>query len=345
MKPVRLGIVGCGDIAQYTALFGRLSRRIHLTAACDIDLGRAERFARRFGMRTACQDYAALLGSDIDAVYLATPHHLHAGMIRAAVAAGKAVFVEKPVTRTWDEGQEIARLAEETGAKVAVNYQYRYDPGCYALARAVQRGELGEIHSLRMNVPWRREASYFSSAAWHARLDTAGGGTLLTQGSHILDVALWAMGEEVPVQVLGRTARRKFKDVEVEDLAHAVVEFSNGALGQIASTMAAAREGPVTLEVYGERASAFYTGGLRPRVRFVGRRVRAEKPPVGGLHALQSSLEGFARWVQGGEPHLCTARDALPVLAVVEAVYAAAQSGCGVKVTREPVTVDRKSDW
>jgi UDP-N-acetyl-2-amino-2-deoxyglucuronate dehydrogenase len=336
MKPVRLAIVGCGDIAQYTALFGRLSRRIHLAAACDIDLGRAERFARRFGMGMACQEYTALLEDDIDAVYLATPHHLHAGMIRTAVGAGKAVFVEKPVTRTLEEGLEIARLAEVSGAKIAVNYQYRYDPGCFALARAVQLGELGEIHSLRMNVPWRREASYFSGAAWHARLDTAGGGTLLTQGSHILDIALWAMGGAHPMQVLGRTARRKFTDVEVEDLAHAVVEFSNGALGQIASTMAAVREGPVTLEVYGERASAFYTGGLWPRVRFLGRRVRSEKPPVGGLHALQSSLEGFARWVQGGEPHLCSARQALPVLAVVEAVYASARSGCGMEVKREP---------
>lgn len=333
MNKVRLAIVGCGDIAQYIARFGRISRRLRLAAACDVDRLRAERFARRFSIPRVFTEYAAILASDVDAVYLATPHHLHFEMLKAAVAAGKAVFVEKPVTRTHAEGLEAACLAEQTGMKIAVNYQYRYDRGCHALARAVQQGRLGEIYSVRINVPWRRERAYFSRSPWHQETATAGGGTLLTQGSHLLDVALWAMNAD-SCSAMGYTGRLKFKDVEVEDLAHGIIEMSNGALVQISSSMVAAGEQAVTLEVYGERATAVYTDRPLPRVRFIGNRVRQEKPPIRGLHALQRSLEAFAAWVQGGEAHLVPVRESLAALAVVEAVYESARTGHKAMVRR-----------
>lgn len=331
MKKINLAIVGCGDIAGFTALFGRISGRIRLAAACDVDAARADTFARRFGIPNTLTDYGAVLASDVDALYLAVPHHLHFEMVKAAIATGKAVFVEKPVTRTHAEGAEIARLTEQAGAKVAVNYQYRYDSGCYALARAAQSGALGEIHAVRINVPWHRKPNYFSQSAWHQKISTAGGGTLITQGSHFLDVALWALGG-TPVSAVGYTAQRKFKDVEVEDLAQGIVEMSNGALVQISSSMAAASEQAVTIEVYGAKATAIYTDSPWPGVKFIGGKVHRQSPPVWGLHALQRSVEAFGAWVQGGEPHLVTVRESLPALAVVEAIYRSAETGQRSKV-------------
>lgn len=331
-RALRLGIVGCGDIAGYTAGLARWNPGYQLAACCDHAPEQAEAFARRFRIPQTFTDYRDLFAeAGLDAVYLAVPHHLHAAMTTEAVERGLSVLVEKPVTRTLAEGRAVAALAQARGVKVGVNYQYRYDAGCYALARAAQRGDLGPVHSARLNLPWRRDRAYFEKSAWHARLDSAGGGTLITQGSHLLDIALWALGAR-PVSAMGYTARRVFTAVEVEDLAHGIVELAGGALISITSSLAAATEQAVTIELYGERATGIYTDRPWPRVRFVGRRLQSEPPPVWGVHALARSLEAFRRWVQADIPYLCPAPAALPVLAAVEALYHSARTGW-----REPI--------
>ncbi len=147
MSKLRLGIVGCGDIAGFTAWVSKLVPQVQLAACCDVNAERAQTFARRHGIRQVFTDYAQLLASaPLDAVYLAVPHHLHYEMILAAVEAGKPVLVEKPLTRTLAEGTQLVEALKQPGVKVGVNYQYRYDSGCYALARAVQQEALGKVH-------------------------------------------------------------------------------------------------------------------------------------------------------------------------------------------------------
>lgn len=331
MKKLRLGVIGCGDIAGYTALVSRLVPQVALSACCDVDAGRADEFARRHRIRHAFTDFSTLLAdAPVDAVYLAVPHHLHGEMILSAIRAGKPVLVEKPLTRTLAEGVALVEEVSRQRVKVGVNYQYRYDRGCYALARAIQSGALGRVHSVRINVPWRRTRAYFEAAGWHATVAQAGGGTLITQGSHFLDIALWALGE-APVSAAGYTATPGF-DVEVETLAHGIVETSGGALVSITSTMAAAAEQAVTLEAYGERGTARYSDRPLPGVKFGGMRVRRERPPTWGVHALHRSLAGFARWVLEERPFLVPAASALPVLAAVEAIYRSSQSDQKEKV-------------
>jgi predicted dehydrogenase len=329
MAQLKLGITGCGDIARFTALFARLDARIRLAACCDVDAGRAQVFARRYAIPQVYTRYEEMLAAaGLDAVYLAVPHHLHYTMVLAAVQAGKPVLVEKPLTRTLEEGLQLSGAA--TGCKVGVNYQYRYDSGCYALAHAVQAGALGRVHSIHINLPWRREGAYFEASAWHRSLAQAGGGTLLTQGSHLLDVALWALGER-PVSAMGYTASPGF-NVEVETLAHGILETEGGALISITSSMVAAREQAVSLHVYGERGTAAYTNRPWPQVRFSGVHFRRLRPPEWGLHALQRCLAGFARWVLEDRPFLVPLPGALPVLAAVDGIYRSARSG-----QREPI--------
>jgi UDP-N-acetyl-2-amino-2-deoxyglucuronate dehydrogenase len=282
--PLRLGIVGCGMIAGYVALLARLNRRIRLVACCDRVLSQAERLAARHHIPRAYDDYPAMLQQEpLDAVYLAVPHDLHLEMAQAAAESGRHVLLEKPLAHTLAEGQEIVRLAGTSGLCIGVNYQYRYDPGCYALAMAARRGDLGELYYGRCNLPWHRDAAYFEQGAWRGQLGRAGGGTLLTQGSHVLDVLLWALGGR-PIAAQGATTRCRFSQVEVEDLALGTVETEVGALLQISSSMVANPEQTLTIELYGERGTGLYTGRPRASVRFRGVRPKRARPPVWGLH-------------------------------------------------------------
>jgi UDP-N-acetyl-2-amino-2-deoxyglucuronate dehydrogenase len=331
MNKLRLGVVGCGDIAGFTALVSKLIPRVKLTACCDLDLERAKTFAGQHRIPHIFSDYSKMLTqTELDAAYLAVPHHLHYQMILSAVEAGLPVFVEKPLTRTLAEGMEL--LSKYPDAKIGVNYQYRYDRGCYALARAVQAGRLGNVHSARINIPWHRTQGYFDSAAWHKTIAQAGGGSLITQGSHFLDIVLWALGE-LPISAMGYTMTAGF-DVEVDTVTHGIVETDGGALISITSSMIAAEEQTVTIEIYGSRGAGVYRNRPWPSVRFTGVRVRKQHPPERGVHALQRSLAGFASWVLADKPFLTPAKEAIPVLAAVDGIYRSAESG-----GREPIAV------
>ncbi len=324
VKKLRLAVVGCGDIAGYIALMSRLLPQISLLACCDAHAGRAKIFAKRHRIPQVFTHYGELLEkAPVDAVYLAVPHYLHYEMILSAVDAGKSVFVEKPITRTYAEAKVLLKMIADT--KVGVNYQYRYDSGCYTLARAVQSGALGCIHSVRINVPWHREQHYFDNAAWHKTTAQAGGGTLITQGSHMLDIALWALGEQ-PVSAVGYTATPIF-DVEVDTLAHGIVETSAGTLINITSSMVTAADQVMTIEIYGEKGTAVYRNKPYPSVKMIGVKIAKERPPEWGVHALQRSLSGFAKWILDDKPFLTPAASTLPVIAAVDAIYRSAQSG------------------
>ena len=324
MTKLKLAIVGCGDIAGFTALFSRLVPQVNLSACCDVNAERARTFAKRHRIPQIFTNYQELLEkSSADAIYLAVPHHLHYEMILAAVKAGKPVFVEKPLTRTFDEAK---KLIEEIGnAKVGVNYQYRYDSGCFAFARAIQSGALGKVHSMRVNIPWHRTQKYFDGAAWHKTIAHAGGGTLITQGSHFLDVALWALGES-PISAMGY-AKTPLFDVEVDTLAHGILETRSGTLISVVSSMVAATEQKVTIEAYGEQGTAIYADRPLPHVKFSGAKIKKERPPEWGIHALQRSLAGFANWILNDKPFLIPAESTLPVLAAVNGIYRSAKSG------------------
>jgi UDP-N-acetyl-2-amino-2-deoxyglucuronate dehydrogenase len=327
MDRLKIAIVGCGDIARFVAVGCLINRKITAVACMDTDGTKARAFGRRFLIGQVFDDYDRMLeGAGADAVYLAVPHHLHRAMIEKAAGRGLPVLCEKPVATTMDDGLAVCRLSEESGVKIGINYQYRYDAACYALVKAAEAGELGRPLYGRCNVPWRRTKDYFAGAPWHAANNASGGGTLITQASHIIDIALLALGGE-PVTVRGDTARRVFSDVEVEDLGMGIVGTSGGALLSITSSMVAVPERPASIEIYGSAGTGLYTASVLPSVRFFGTKAARHRPPVWGVHALFRSIEGFRRWVQDGIPYLTPAASSLRVLAVVEALYRSAASG------------------
>ncbi len=328
MRRLQIAIVGCGDIASYIALAARYNRRIQAMACVDRDGERASAFARKYRIPKHFTDYEQMLHeTDLDAVYLAVPHHLHLPMTLSALKMNRHVLCEKPITITLEDAIEICRFAREKKLKFGVNYMYRYDSSCYALARAAQRGDLGELYYGRCNIPWHREPAYFTEGQWRAAKATAGGGTFITHVSHLVDILIWSLGRK-PIAALGTIARKRFTDVEVEDFGLGVIEMDDGSFIQIASSIIATPEQPAALELYGSRGTAL-TQSLNyfPRIEFRGVKPKRERPPVRGIHALTRSLEAFRRWLTDGTPYLIPAEQSLPVLAATLALYRSAEKG------------------
>ncbi len=325
---MKLAIVGCGDVGYWVARLARLNRKIKVVACVDPDYERARRVARVAAAGQVFRELSEPFGSEQaehpDAVYLGVPHHLHLPLIRQCRRAGAAVLCEKPLAHTIDDAREIVELSRD-GGPVGVNYQYRYDHGCYSLIRACANGELGGIRYIRCNIPWHRESAYFGNGGWHARLAQAGGGTLITQGSHFLDIALICSGGD-PVSASGRGWQQVFGETEVEDLFVGHVETSTGVVIEITSSMVSTPEQRATIEVYGSSGTGIYGTGGRHNVRFRGVRSRSRKHPVRFFHALGRSIEGFRRWVDIGQPYECPAAAALPVMDAVNLLYRSARN-------------------
>jgi predicted dehydrogenase len=327
---MRLACVGCGDAAKAINLASRFVSGVEMTVFVDAARDRAESMADRHRGARAETDWRTLADDPaVDAVYVAVPHSLHREVVGELSAAGKPVLLEKPLAESVASGAELLS-ALPAGAKVGVNYQYRYDPKAWALVTAVRSGSVGSVHYISVDVPWYRTPAYFDHASWHAQAQVAGGGTLLTQGSHLLDIALLCAGS-VPVAASGQTYRRQFVESEVEDLASGQLETSSGIPIFISSSMVSPPGFRASIAVYGSRGCIRYEGPGRASLRGYG--VRVPRPVVfTQLHSYRASLSGFKKWVNGGELYRCTAGDAMPVLRAVDAIYRSAGSGARVVI-------------
>jgi len=315
---MKIAIVGCGGIAGAVTQAVNANPRVEAVAVCDVTLAGAKRFADLHRISRAYEDYQAMLDAEtLDVVYLAVPHHLHHPMMLVAIRSGRHVWCEKPITINVGEAWDVVEKAQAAGVKVGVNYQTRYDPSCILMRDQVRSGALGEIYYARTNTPYHRTDGYY--AGWHAVLSQAGGGTLLTVGSHLIDAVMWAVGSK-PLAAQAVTAQKRFKEIEVEDLAMGILELENGVLVQVCSSMVATPERIPNIELYGAQDTFFYP------------EQRGDEPEDEHANNLTRSLEGFRAWVEEGQPYHTPAEEAIPALAVVEAMYRSAKSGRREKV-------------
>lgn len=326
MHKLRLGVIGCGEIAKYMFLFAGLNRNVKIVGCADRNIDKARKYASYFKGAAAYDDYREMLQNlHLDAVYIALPHYLHYPVMREIIQSGIHVFCEKPVVSDYDEALDIVDMAGKCQIKVGVNYQYRYNNACYRMARAAQNGELGELYYGICNIPWCRSEDYFTKSTWHSLRERSGGGTLMTHGSHGLDILLWSFGSR-PEQAAGFCANRKFTSIEVEDLCMGIVELESGALLQLSSSVAATDEQPVSITIYGSKGTAVCEcGDITSRLEFLSIKVPKYKVGIPGGHPLGRSLEAFRRWVLYDMPYHNSIEDALPVLSTVLAIYENAQ--------------------
>lgn len=236
-KLLRVGIVGCGMIARFHAHALNTEENTVLAGACSRSDSSAEKFCTEQGIPKFASFGEMLACPDIDAVSLCTPSGDHCSQILQALDAGKHVIVEKPMCITLDECDQVIAKAAHTGLTVCVISQHRFSDGIQEIRRAIEAGELGKIHCVQLTMHYFRPQSYYDSAAWRGTWALDGGGVLMNQGIHGVDMLCYLLGRAQSVTGYISTSGR---DIEVEDTAAAAVRFESGAIGTIdASTCCA----------------------------------------------------------------------------------------------------------
>ena len=265
-EPLGVAIVGCGVIGLNHAEAIARHPGLRLVALVDAVPAAARSLADHIDGRgrPRPQEYATLADAlavtapdAADLVVICTPSGLHAELAAESIAAGRHVVIEKPLEVTLQAARRLAALAEGAeadGLVVSVISQHRYDPASVLVHSAIADGEFGVVTSGVASVAWWRTQEYYDSAGWRGTWALDGGGAVMNQGIHTVDLLLWMLGE--PVEVSARTALLAHTGIEVEDTAVATVTFASGALGVIHSTTAAYPGPFARLQVHGSTGSA-----------------------------------------------------------------------------------------
>ena len=252
--PVRIALIGAGIIAQHHAhVFTELADRVVLVAVADPDRAKARALAAGTGARCYGSVTEVLAADQIDLVVVATPTGTHADIAIEALEAGTHVMIEKPAEVTLEHADRIIAAQERSGTLVTVISQHRFDPSTELLVAAIARGELGCLTSGVASIDWWRGQSYYDSGDWRGTWALDGGGALMNQGVHTIDLLVAALG--TPVEVFGYTATLAHERIETEDVAVAVVKFESGAVGVLHGSTAAYPGLVARLQVHGDRGS------------------------------------------------------------------------------------------
>lgn len=254
MKTYGFGIIGCGLISRFHAKAINAIENARLVAVSDIVHKATEAFGEEYGVATYTDYKEMIARDDIDIVCVCTPGGAHMEPAIAAAEAKKHVVVEKPLEVTLHRIDRIIEACRENGVKLCGIFQSRFSDAARVLKDAIEAGRFGRVTLGSAYVKWHRTQEYYDRGGWRGTWALDGGGALMNQSIHAIDLLLWFMG---PVDaVTAFCATRAHERIEVEDVAVAALKFKNGALGVIEGTTAAYPGTPKRVEVCGFRGSA-----------------------------------------------------------------------------------------
>jgi predicted dehydrogenase len=337
------GIAGCGVIAPTHAAAVAALPNAHLVAVTDVVPEKAMAFAAEHGVAWDADLDALLARPDIDVVSVCVPSGLHADIGIRAAQAGKHLVVEKPIDVTVAAADRLLDAAASAGVRLTVIAQHRFDAGIRRLRELVDQGRLGRLVLGDAVVKWYRSQGYYDSGDWRGTWALDGGGALMNQGVHYLDLLCWIMG---PVDEVTALCATQAHTIEVEDAALALLRFSSGAVGLLQATTAAYPGFPERLEVSGTGGSVIVEAGeiraaeLADEQEDIGAygSVRRPPPPPAGATAAadpagvasaphRAQLADFLAALDSGGQPLVTGEQARAAVAVIRAVYDSARSG------------------
>jgi predicted dehydrogenase len=351
VKPVRVGLVGCGKVGTIHAAVLRSMPEAVLVGVFDVLPERAAGFAATYGTRPF-SDLETLL-REVEAVVIGTPHPLHAEPAIRAAEAGVHVLVEKPMAATLPDCDAMLAAACQAGVRLGVISQRRFYEPVLRMRAAIDAGKIGSpVLGVFQMYSWR-DPSYYLSDPWRGKWDTEGGGVLVNQSPHHLDLLLWFMGPAA--ELTGYWANLNHPTVEVEDTAVATVRFKNGGLGSILASLSQKPGLHSKIHIHGSNGASIGVEVDRGPTFIAGVTAIAE-PPVNDVwtipgeeselatfqaedrrrfasldatthyHALQ--FRDFFRAIREGRAPAVTGEDGRAVVELFSAVYRAGRENC-----------------
>lgn len=345
---IGFGIVGAGMIANYHAKAIRTMGEtygVRLVGVLDSELERARNFAWENDV-PFCTDApeAFFANPEIQVVCITTPSGAHLEPALLAIRAGKHLIVEKPLEITVERVDSLLFEAQRADVKVAAIFQARLSRGAKALKQAIEAGRFGRLSLCSAYIKWHRSAAYYTG--WKGTLRMDGGGAVMNQAIHAVDLLQWLAG--MPEQIFAWKTRRVHLDIEAEDTACAALRFGSGALGTIEATTAAYPGWERRIEICGEFGSAAIEDDHIVRWKFreptaadaallasaeiASSASGAGAPDEINFEGHQRQIEDMVLSLRNGTPLLVDGAQARNTVAVVRAIYESAERGLPVQL-------------
>lgn len=249
---IGFGVIGCGVVADYH-IGGILNTEgARLIAISDVVETRAKEVAQKYSVACYTDHRELLKNPDVDVVCITTPSGIRIPIATDAASAGKHLIIEKPLDINLNNADRIIRTSKDAGVHLMCIFQLRYGQAIQKVKEAVEKGKLGKIALADAYIKWFRPQSYYDSASWRGTWKMEGGGALMTQGIHTVDLLRWIMG---PVKRVYARMGTLVHKVEVEDTVVALLEYESGAIGVIEATTAAHPGLPAKLEISGSKGT------------------------------------------------------------------------------------------
>jgi predicted dehydrogenase len=339
MSSIRVGLIGAGNISDTHARAVAAIPGASIVAVYGPTRARAERLAASYGARADDRLDAFIAQGGMDMVMVGTPSGLHGEHGAAAAAAGLHVLVEKPLEITTARADALIAAAARTGVTLGVIFQDRLKPAVERLKTLVDAGAIGKPILAGAHVKWYRPRAYYAESRWRGTQALDGGGALINQAIHTIDLLMWIFG---PVaRVFGKVATR-LHAIEVEDTAAATLEFSSGAVGTIEAATSAYPGYARRIEITGSEGTAILEGDELVAVDLRGqpsersqaatRPENAASPVVSDASAHQRVVEDFiAAFSMGGKPR-CDGPEGRRSVELIQAIYESSRTGRSVEI-------------
>lgn len=295
MEKLKTGIIGCGKVGDFHAKAYAQLPNSAFTAVCDASPERAQSFADRYGVK-AYTDIAEMCRTEgLDVVSVCTPHPLHAAPAIAAADCGCNVLIEKPLASSLEDCDAIIAAEQRNRVTIGTMVQRRFYRPCMRIHKAIEDGKLGKPVLGKVVMHGWRDEAYYGSDPWRGTWKGEGGGVLVNQAPHQLDLLLWYMGEVDEVYGVWKNLNHPY--IEVEDTAVAVVKFKSGAVGSIvvSNSQNPALYGKV--HIFGDNGAA---AGVQTDggAMFIAGMSSITEPPVNDLWTVPGEEEMLPVWKQ-----------------------------------------------
>ena len=331
---IHVGLMGGGNISETHARAARAIPGLEIAAIYGTNRDRVERFATIHGGTPYLDLDAFLNHKPMDFVAIGSPSGLHSVHGIAAARRGLHVLTEKPIEISTERADELIGAARESGVKLGVMFQDRFKPDIRRLKQWIDDGAIGKPLLIDARVKWYRSPGYYSESKWRGTLALDGGGALINQAVHTLDLLLWLFGDVVRVQA--RTATLMHA-IQGEDTAIALLEFASGALGTVLATTAAFPGYPRRVEATGTQGTLILEHDriIAADLRDVSGRVSVSlpsgdnenvaSPVVSDFSGHQAIFEDFVRAIRDNGTPACDGLEGRRSIALLEEIYSVAR--------------------